>query len=60
MAVPKKRTSRSRKLKRRTHWKLAQPCLSRCVECDAPTLPHRVCRECGSYGSRRVVAKTTE
>lgn len=60
MAVPKKRTSRSRKLKRRTHWKLSKPVLCTCGECGAPSMPHRVCSECGSYSYRRIVAKTTE
>lgn len=55
MAVPKKKTSRSRRDKRRTHWKLAKPDVTKCPHCEAPRLPHRVCRECGYYGEREVM-----
>jgi large subunit ribosomal protein L32 len=55
MAVPKRRTSKARKRKRRTHYKLARPNLDRCVQCGAPKLGHRVCDRCGSYAGRQVV-----
>lgn len=31
------------------------PQLINCSECDAPTLPHRVCPSCGYYKGRQVV-----
>ncbi len=55
MAVPKRRTSKARKRKRRTHWKLETPNLDRCPHCGAAKRPHRVCDECGHYGERQVV-----
>jgi len=55
MAVPKRRTSKARKLKRRTHWKLAVPGLVSCPQCHEPKLPHRVCVHCGHYKSREAV-----
>ena len=55
MAVPKRRTSKARKRKRRTHYKLRQPNLDRCAQCGSAKRPHRVCDSCGSYAGRQVV-----
>ncbi len=55
MAVPKKRTSKQRQRKRRTHYK-AEPVLTNaCSRCGDPKLPHRVCPSCGYYGNRQVI-----
>lgn len=56
MAVPKKRTSRQKKLQRRTHWKLTVPNASRCPNCNEPALSHQVCPSCGTYRGRKLVA----
>jgi large subunit ribosomal protein L32 len=59
MALPKRRTSKARKRKRRTHWKLTAPNSgNRCSHCGAAARPHRVCPECGHYGERRVIQDT--
>jgi len=55
MAVPKKRTSKMKKRKRRTHWKLKEPTLIECSNCHEKILPHRVCPECGYYKGEQVV-----
>jgi large subunit ribosomal protein L32 len=56
MAVPKRKTSKARKNKRRSSvWKLEQPTLVRCPSCKAYIRPHRLCPECGSYKGREVV-----
>ncbi len=55
MAVPKQKTSRQRRNKRRANWRLNQPDPNKCPQCAAPRLPHRVCRECGYYGEREVL-----
>ncbi len=55
MAVPKSRTSKSKRNKRRTHDSLRSPPQSLCPECKAPKLPHRVCPSCGSYKGRTVI-----
>ena len=55
MALPKRRHSRSRRDKRRTHWKLAAPSVSTCPQCGQKKLPHRVCSNCGHYGGKKVV-----
>ncbi len=56
MAVPKKKTSHARKGKRRANWHLSTPDPAKCSHCGAPCRPHRVCRQCGHYGEREVMA----
>lgn len=51
MAVPKRRTSSARRDRRRSHDALTAPSLSTCPKCEAARMPHRVCGECGWYGS---------
>lgn len=55
MPVPKRRHSIARGRKRRTHWKLSPPTLSKCGHCGAPKPPHQVCPICGYYRGREVV-----
>jgi large subunit ribosomal protein L32 len=55
MALPKRRVSKTRKNKRRTHQKLSPPGLARCPKCDEPVMPHRACPHCGYYRGRKVV-----
>jgi large subunit ribosomal protein L32 len=55
MAVPKRKTSKTRKRKRRTHWKLQAPSLAKCPHCHQVKLPHSVCSNCGYYGGREVL-----
>ncbi|HEY8484376.1 MAG TPA: 50S ribosomal protein L32 [Longimicrobiales bacterium] len=55
MAVPKKRVSKQRKRKRRTHYKAERPTLNSCPRCGDPRIPHRVCPTCGYYAGREVL-----
>jgi len=55
MAVPKRRTSKARKRKRRSHDSLSEPGRSRCPQCGASKAPHRVCAACGSYRGQTVL-----
>ncbi|MCX7834877.1 MAG: 50S ribosomal protein L32 [bacterium] len=55
MAVPKKRTSKQRKLKRRTHQVLTPVVLTQCKKCNAKYRPHHVCPNCGTYGEKSVL-----
>jgi len=57
MAVPKRKTSTTRKNKRRTHFKLTVPGMVQCDNCGAYKLSHRVCPACGQYKGREVIAK---
>jgi large subunit ribosomal protein L32 len=55
MAVPKRRTSRAKRNKRRAHDAIGTPARSICPRCGEPKLPHRVCGNCGTYRGREVV-----
>ena len=56
MAVPKRKTSKARRDKRRSNvWKLDAPAFSKCTQCGALKLPHRVCKNCGYYKGQQVV-----
>ncbi len=56
MALPKRKTSKARRDKRRAHWKLTSPTLTRCAnsQCRKPCLPHAACPYCGYYNGREV------
>lgn len=56
MALPKRRLSKTRGRKRRTHDKLAAPAVSSCPNCLQPVERHRLCAHCGHYRGREVVA----
>ncbi|OAG27802.1 50S ribosomal protein L32 [Thermodesulfatator autotrophicus] len=49
MAVPKRKSSRSRRGMRRAHKSLKAPAVSVCPKCKSPKLPHRICPSCGTY-----------
>ena len=52
MALPKRRQSRARSRKRRTHWVLTPPTLVDCSHCGEKKRAHRVCPHCGYYQGR--------
>ncbi|MDX1701132.1 MAG: 50S ribosomal protein L32 [Melioribacteraceae bacterium] len=52
MAHPKRKISKSRRDKRRTHYKASAPSLSTCSNCGEIKLSHRVCPSCGYYSGR--------
>lgn len=55
MAVPKGKTSKARRDKRRSsHWKLETPALIACPKCGELRMPHRACKACGAYNDREV------
>lgn len=56
MAVPKRKTSKSRRDKRRTHYKLNIPGMSTCPKCGEIKLPHRVCKSCGTYKDVSIIS----
>ncbi|NLW39791.1 MAG: 50S ribosomal protein L32 [Tissierellia bacterium] len=56
MAVPKRKTSKARRDKRRASaYRLTKAIISECPQCHEPKLPHRVCRACGYYKDREVI-----
>lgn len=57
MALPKKRTSRSRRGMRRSHDSLVPPNVVYC-QCGEAALSHRICPSCGTYkGEQRMTIK---
>ena len=60
MAVPKKRTSRSRRNMRRSHDALQfKAAVEACPGCGELHLRHRVCDACGEYRGRQVFKVTS-
>ncbi len=57
MAHPKRKTSKTRRDKRRTHYKATAPTVATCSNCGATHLYHRVCPECGYYKGQLAVEK---
>lgn len=59
MAVPFRRTSKTKKRMRRTHLKKDAPVVVKCPNCSNPIKPHRVCVKCGYYKGQEII-KTGE
>ncbi len=55
MALPKRKKSKSKRDKRRTHQKTDAPNLSECPECGEAKLPHHACPSCGYYKGRKAI-----
>ena len=56
MAVPKKKTSKSKSRSRRaSNWVLNVPARSVCPQCTTAKLPHVVCPKCGWYKGRQAI-----
>jgi large subunit ribosomal protein L32 len=55
MALPKRKTSKARRDKRRSHSALTPPVTEDCPQCHSPKLPHHVCPTCGTYAGRDVI-----
>ena len=55
MAVPKKRTSKQRKRKRRTHFKAERVSVNTCPKWGDAKGPPRVCPNCGEYRGEPVL-----
>ena len=52
MAVPKRRQSKSRSRKRRSHNRVEAPQVSGCPQCGTKRPSHVVCPNCGFYMGR--------
>jgi large subunit ribosomal protein L32 len=57
MAVPKKKTSKSKRNLRRSHDHIKMPHVSTCPQCHEPVLPHHVCSNCGTYRGKTIIEK---
>jgi large subunit ribosomal protein L32 len=54
MAVPKRKTSKSRRDKRRAQHAVEAPRVNMCPNCGRPKRPHRICPTCRTYRGREV------
>ncbi|MGD9497736.1 MAG: 50S ribosomal protein L32 [Armatimonadota bacterium] len=54
MALPKRKHSKSRTRKKRTHKVTLAAVVTRCRQCQAPVRPHNACGKCGYYEGRKV------
>jgi len=55
MPNPKRKWSKTRRDKRRTHYKASIPSLGKCSNCGELKLTHHACPSCGYYNGRSVL-----
>ncbi len=55
MPHPKRKLSKSRRDKRRTHYKAKASSMHTCPQCGAAKMTHTACPECGYYNGRKVL-----
>jgi|APIni6443716594_1056825.scaffolds.fasta_scaffold213442_2 large subunit ribosomal protein L32 len=60
MAIPFRKTSKCKRDSRRAHCKLTAPTMIVCPNCGELTLSHMVCKKCGFYKGKLVVAPKPE
>ena len=56
MPHPKRKISKTRRDKRRTHYKATPVKSHACPQCGADKQAHQACPECGYYNGRKVIA----
>ncbi|MDB5698844.1 MAG: ribosomal protein [Alphaproteobacteria bacterium] len=54
MAVPKRKTSPSKRNMRRSHDALTPVNYQECSNCGELHLPHNLCKACGHYNGREI------
>lgn len=54
--APPRRISKTRKRKRRTHYKIEVPGMMLCPNCGEMKLSHMICKACGFYDGRQIIA----
>jgi len=57
-ALPKRKTSKGRKKRRRSHDALISANLVRCKYCNKLKRPYEVCHTCGKYNKDKIIIKT--
>lgn len=60
MAHPKRRQSKTRTAKRRTHDVAVAPTLVVCSNCGALNIAHTVCSQCGFYRGKLAAEQTAQ
>ncbi|MFH1368188.1 MAG: 50S ribosomal protein L32 [Elusimicrobiota bacterium] len=58
MPNPKKKHTPSRRnMRRAANWRVQAQNSSKCPQCGAPKLPHKVCGACGFYNGELVIPR---
>ncbi len=52
--LPKRKTSKARQGKRRSHLALGAPAMQPCSKCHTLKLAHTVCPTCGTYAGEEI------
>ena len=61
MALPKGKISKARRNSRKSaNMKVSTPSIVVCPNCKEMTQPHIVCKKCGYYKGRQVIANKTK
>lgn len=60
MAVPKRKTSRTNRDKRRTHDRIRVANIIECPRCHSKKLAHHVCLSCGYYKNTEIIPQGKE
>jgi len=60
MPVPKRKRSRARRDSRHAHKAVVVKSFSTCKNCQAASLPHQACKECGHYKGVKVLTTKVE
>ena len=53
--LPKRKVSKGRRNRRRSHHAIRAPQLVECPQCHSKHVSHRACPECGTYRGRTVI-----
>ena len=60
MPVPKRKLSRKRRDQRSANKGLKPKTIAACQTCQAPIMPHQVCKECGYYKGAKILRTKTD
>ena len=60
MPVPKRKRSKARRDKRFANKGIQPKAISGCLTCQAPIVPHTVCKECGYYKGKKILKTKTD
>lgn len=60
MALPKRKTAKGARDRRRSHLALTPAHLVSCPQCHEMRLPHHVCPNCGTYKGTEVIEVKTK
>jgi large subunit ribosomal protein L32 len=58
--LPKRKLSKGRSARRRSHLALKPQATVSCPQCHSPKLPHHACPVCGTYNGREVIKMETK